>query len=115
STSNTFFPSNASEAPKLIVVVVLPTPPFWFATAIILPIILLHRTCVIATLIFLYLLFQFPFYNGFLFGVPACLGYFFGVFFTLSTKIILRSPAFSGSSKVSIVFKRPPNVLTAFF
>jgi hypothetical protein len=35
STSRTFFPSSARAALRLIEVVVLPTPPFWFATAII--------------------------------------------------------------------------------
>ena len=33
STSSTFFPCCASPTPKLTVVVVLPTPPFWLATA----------------------------------------------------------------------------------
>src|SRR5690625_1258765 len=64
STSNTFLSSNANEAPKLMVVVVLPTPPFWFATAIILPIIFLHRTYVIA--MFLCLMFIMVFYLAFL-------------------------------------------------
>lgn len=36
SISSTFFPCFASPIPKLLVVVVLPTPPFWFAIAIIL-------------------------------------------------------------------------------
>ena len=31
-------PASASEAARLMAVVVLPTPPFWLATAIILPI-----------------------------------------------------------------------------
>ena len=35
STSSTFFPACASPMPKLAQVVVLPTPPFWLATAII--------------------------------------------------------------------------------
>ena len=39
STTSTFFSSVASEAARLIVVVVLPTPPFWLAIAIIFPII----------------------------------------------------------------------------
>ena len=34
STSSTWRPYSASAAPRLIVDVVLPTPPFWFATAI---------------------------------------------------------------------------------
>ena len=38
SITRTFFSNVASEAAKLIVVVVLPTPPFWFANAIIFPI-----------------------------------------------------------------------------
>src|SRR6185436_10685602 len=33
STARTFWPSLASEDARLIVVVVLPTPPFWLATA----------------------------------------------------------------------------------
>jgi hypothetical protein len=32
-----FFPWTAREALRFIAVVVLPTPPFWFATAIVLP------------------------------------------------------------------------------
>ena len=35
STSSTFFPACASPMPKLAQVVVLPTPPFWLATAMI--------------------------------------------------------------------------------
>ena len=38
---STFFPCFASPMPKLLVVVVLPTPPFWFAIAIILHMIIL--------------------------------------------------------------------------
>ena len=34
SSSRTFLPSRASEAARLMAVVVLPTPPFWFASAI---------------------------------------------------------------------------------
>ena len=37
---STFLPSAAREAARLIVVVVLPTPPFWLAIAMILPIFL---------------------------------------------------------------------------
>src|SRR5262245_65719139 len=33
STTRTFWPGLASDAARLIVVVVLPTPPFWLATA----------------------------------------------------------------------------------
>ena len=36
SISRTFLPCFASPIPKLLVVVVFPTPPFWFAIAIIL-------------------------------------------------------------------------------
>jgi len=36
SISRIFWPASAKAAPMLIVVVVLPTPPFWFATAMIL-------------------------------------------------------------------------------
>src|ERR1700751_3122397 len=36
STSRTRWPRSARAAPRLIVVVVLPTPPFWLATAMIL-------------------------------------------------------------------------------
>ena len=39
STSSTLFPSLASPIHKFIAVVVLATPPFWFATAITLPIL----------------------------------------------------------------------------
>jgi hypothetical protein len=39
STTSTLFSSVANEAAKLMVVVVFPTPPFWFAKAIIFPII----------------------------------------------------------------------------
>jgi hypothetical protein len=35
---STFLPSCASPMPRLVAVVVLPTPPFWLAIAIILPI-----------------------------------------------------------------------------
>src|ERR687890_361263 len=35
STSSTFRPYSASDAPRLIVVVVLPTPPFWLHIAMI--------------------------------------------------------------------------------
>ena len=38
STTSTFFPSSAREAARLIAVVVLPTPPFWLATTIVLSI-----------------------------------------------------------------------------
>ena len=38
SISSTFLPSAAKAAAKLIEVVVLPTPPFWFANEIIFPI-----------------------------------------------------------------------------
>jgi hypothetical protein len=34
STKRTFFSITAKEAAKFMAVVVLPTPPFWFATAI---------------------------------------------------------------------------------
>ena len=34
---STFFPASARQADRLIAVVVLPTPPFWLAIAIILP------------------------------------------------------------------------------
>ena len=36
--SNTFFSNTPNEAAKFTEVVVFPTPPFWFAIAIILPI-----------------------------------------------------------------------------
>ena len=39
----TFFPCFASPIPKLLVVVVFPTPPFWFAIAIILHMVLFLR------------------------------------------------------------------------
>ena len=39
SISSTFLPLVASDAAKLIDVVVFPTPPFWFAKAIIFPIV----------------------------------------------------------------------------
>ena len=39
STNNTFLPSLASPIPKFVQVVVLPTPPFWFAIAIICAVI----------------------------------------------------------------------------
>ena len=39
----TFFPCFANPIPKLLVVVVLPTPPFWFAIAIILHMVLFLR------------------------------------------------------------------------
>ena len=39
SISSTFFSNTPNEAAKLTVVVVFPTPPFWFAIAMILPII----------------------------------------------------------------------------
>ena len=35
SSSSTFLPRMASEAARLIAVVVFPTPPFWFASAMI--------------------------------------------------------------------------------
>src|SRR5438045_9639563 len=35
STRQTFFPASASAAPRLTVVVVLPTPPFWFINAMV--------------------------------------------------------------------------------
>ena len=38
STSSVFFPSLANAAVRFTLVVVLPTPPFWLATAITLPI-----------------------------------------------------------------------------
>ena len=41
SMSSTFRSKAANEAAKLIVVVVYPTPPFWLAIAMILPIIVL--------------------------------------------------------------------------
>ena len=37
STTSTFCPTSARHADRLIDVVVLPTPPFWLAIAIILP------------------------------------------------------------------------------
>jgi hypothetical protein len=39
SIDKTFFPNAAKHADRLIDVVVFPTPPFWLATAIILPIL----------------------------------------------------------------------------
>ena len=42
--TRTFFYNVASEAAKLIVVVVLPTPPFWFANAIIFPIFTMFKS-----------------------------------------------------------------------
>ena len=39
SIANTFFLLSAKQAARLIAVVVFPTPPFWFAIAIILPIL----------------------------------------------------------------------------
>ena len=38
---STCFPSDARQEDRLILVVLFPTPPFWFATAIILPIYLI--------------------------------------------------------------------------
>ena len=54
SITKTFFPCFASPIPKLLVVVVLPTPPFWFAIAITLHMVLFLR------------LVRFFFYIGFL-------------------------------------------------
>ena len=42
STSRTFFPAWASPIPRLAQVVVLPTPPFWLATAMICVFIAFH-------------------------------------------------------------------------
>ncbi len=64
SISKTFLPKFAKHAPKFTVVVVLPTPPFWFATEII------RVMCVPPS----YLI-------GCLFGNPGFLGYFLGVSF----------------------------------
>ena len=46
STSKTFFPAWASPMPKLAQVVVLPTPPFWLATAMICGFIIFHLVSV---------------------------------------------------------------------
>ena len=46
STSSTFFPAWASPIPKLAQVVVLPTPPFWLATAMICVFIMFHLVSV---------------------------------------------------------------------
>jgi hypothetical protein len=40
STKSTRFSATASEADRLTAVVVFPTPPFWFATAMTLPMVL---------------------------------------------------------------------------
>ena len=39
SITSTFFSNAASDAARFIAVVVLPTPPFWFANAMIFPIL----------------------------------------------------------------------------
>src|SRR3984957_222756 len=46
STSSVFTSAAAKEAAKLMAVVVLPTPPFWLATAITRPINHFQRGCV---------------------------------------------------------------------
>jgi hypothetical protein len=50
SMSKTFFSKTPNEAAKFTEVVVLPTPPFWFAIAIILPINLLEILAVKSTI-----------------------------------------------------------------
>ena len=39
STNKTLLPNDANEAARFMAVVVFPTPPFWFASDIILPIL----------------------------------------------------------------------------
>ena len=50
SSSRTLRPSRASEAARFMAVVVLPTPPFWFAKAITLDIVFVLRIYVCKTL-----------------------------------------------------------------
>ena len=47
SIANTFFLLSAKQAARLIAVVVFPTPPFWFAIAIILPILVFFSLIII--------------------------------------------------------------------
>ena len=51
SMTSTFFSSAASEAARLIVVVVFPTPPFWLANAMTFPIEILALTQVRSRLV----------------------------------------------------------------
>src|SRR5699024_12323585 len=63
-----------------------------------------------------FLLEVFNFYSiGLLFGVPAFLGYFFGVFLCLLIMIIDRSLSSCGSENVCVCFISPPKTSIAFF